>query len=51
MGEGHELPGGAGVAEMQSGAFLRHILRNVTVCALTSSLLDDSSNTVTYILK
>ena len=24
MGEGHELPGGAGVAEMQSGAFLRH---------------------------
>ena len=48
MGEGHELPGGAGVAEMQSGAFLRHILRNVTVCALTSSLLDDSSNTVSW---
>ena len=36
--------------EMQSGAFWDTILRNVTVCALTSSRLDDFFDIVTYIL-
>ena len=35
---------------MQSGAFLDTILRNVPVCALTSSRLYNFSNIVTYIL-
>ena len=34
-------------AEMQSGAFLDSILRNVTVCALTSSRLNVFSDIVT----
>ena len=36
--------------EMQSGAFWDTILRNVTVCALTSSRLDDFFDILTYIL-
>ena len=36
--------------EMQYGAFWDTILRNVTVCALTSSRLDDFFDIVTYIL-
>ena len=36
--------------EMQSGAFWDIILRNVTVCALNLSHLDDFSDKVTYIL-
>ena len=35
-------------AKMQSGAFWATILRNVTVCALTSSRRDDFSDIVTY---
>ena len=52
MAEGQELPRGSGIffrwicAEMQSGAFWDTILRNVTVCALTSSRLDDFSDIV-----
>ena len=34
---------------MQSGAFWDTVLRNVTLCALTSSHLDDFSDIVTYI--
>ena len=53
VAEDNELPRGSGgvpprkffwndcTAEMQSGAFWDTILRNVTVCALTSSCLDD----------
>ena len=37
-------------AEMQSGAFWDTILRNVTVCTLTSSSLDDFPEMFTYIL-
>ena len=53
VAEGQELPrGGPEIflrwrcAEMQSGAFWGTILRNVTVCALTSSRLDDFSDIV-----
>ena len=35
---------------MQSGAFWATILRNVTVCALTSSRRDDFSDVVIYIV-
>ena len=60
--EGHELPKGVleacpprnflkwMCAEMQSGAFWATILRNVTVCALTSSRRDDFSDVVIYIV-
>ena len=54
VAEGDKLPRGSGgkwiCTEMQSGAFWDTIVRNVTVCALTSSRLDDFSDIVTYIL-
>ena len=37
-------------AKMQSGAFWATILRNVTVCAVTSSRRDDFSDVVIYIV-
>ena len=39
MAKGHELPMGGNC--LQSGAFSDTILRNVAVCALTSSRLHD----------
>ena len=62
MAEGHELPIGGPLA-WPSEIFLKEyalrcnlvhfetILRNVTVCALTSSRLDDFSDIVCYFLK
>ena len=62
MAEGHELPMGGPLAwpseivlkEYGLRCNLVHfetILRNVTVCALTSSRLDDFSDIVCYFLK
>ena len=49
MGEGDELPRKVrGIHPRE--LYLEIILRNVTVCALTSSRLDDFSDIVTYIL-
>ena len=64
VAEGHELPRGIWghapsppinffkwiCTEMQSGAFWDTILRNVPVCALTLSRLNDFSDIVTYTL-
>ena len=53
MTEGDELPRGVqghAPPEMFIWYILRHNFENVTVCALTSSRLDDFSDTVTYIL-
>ena len=62
MAEGHELPMGGPLA-WPSEIFLKEyalrcnlvhfetILRNVTVCALTFSRLDDFSDIVCYFLK
>ena len=62
VAEGHKLPRGLRwhgppnffLKEFSLRCNLVHfetILRNVTVCALTSSRLDDFSDIVTYILK
>ena len=49
VGEGDELPRKVrGIHPRE--LYFETILRNVTVCALTSSRLDDFSDIVTYIL-